>query len=204
VAAPLLRDVHLTVPRSGAAGSQGAVQEASVSCYTGRHATSCTVVAEYGPTTAYGSTTSPSPPGGAHTVQLGDLTPGAYYHFRVKATDPTDAANPTYSQDYTWTQPPDVVPPGPVVVVTATTGITTTGATVNWTTSPACPSGQVNYSTSPTLTPLSVKSETGGTVTSHSAALTGLTAATRYWYRVFQVAPNGSSRLSSLQSFVTS
>ena len=95
------------------------MQEASVSCFTGRHSTSCTVVAEYGPTTSYGSTTSPSPAGGAHEVQLGDLTPGGYYHFRVKATDPTDAGNPTYSQDYTFTQPPDVVPPGPTIIVPA-------------------------------------------------------------------------------------
>ena len=49
----------------------------------------------------------------------------------------------------------------------------------------------MNYSTSPTLSPLSVKSETGGTVTNHSTALTGLTASTRYYYRIFQVAPNG-------------
>ena len=201
--APILRDVHLRTPRSGAAGSQGAVQEAYVSCFTGQHATPCYVEVQYGATTAYGTTTSRSPTGGYHDVAVGDLTPGGYYHFRVKATDPTDAGNPTYSQDYTFTQPPDVVPPGPVVVVGATTAITATGATINWTTTPACPSGQVNYSTSPTLTPLSVKSETGGTVTSHSAALTGLTATTRYYYRVFQVAPNGSSRLSSLQSFVT-
>jgi phosphodiesterase/alkaline phosphatase D-like protein len=203
VVAPVLRDVALEVPRSGAAGSQGAVQEAIVTCYTGRQSTPCTVVVEYGPTVAYGTTTSPTPTAGVHRVEVGDLTPGGYYHFRVKATDPTDAGNPTYSQDYAFTQPPDEVPPGPVVVVTATTGITATGATINWTTSPACPSGQVNYSASPTLNPLSVKSETGGTVTTHSAALTGLTATTRYYYRIFQVAPNGSSRLSSLQSFVT-
>ena len=201
--APILRDVHLTVPRSGASGSEGAVQEAYVSCFTGRHSTPCYVEVEYGPTTSYGTTTSRSPTGGAHNVAVGDLTPGGYYHFRVKATDPTDAGTPTYSQDYTFTQPPDVVPPGPTIIVQPVTLITATGATINWTTSPACPSGQVNYSTSPTLSPLSVKSETGGTVTSHSTALTGLTATTRYYYRVFQVAPGGSSRLSSLQSFVT-
>ena len=201
--APILRDVSLRVPRSGAAGSQGAVQEAAVSCFTGRHATTCTVVAEYGPTAAYGSTTSPSPAGGAHEVHLGDLTPGGSYHFRVKATDPADAANPTYSQDYAFTQPPDAVPPGPTLIHQPVTAVTATGATVNWTTSPACPAGQVNYSTSPTLSPLLVKSETGGTVTTHSAALTGLTASTRYYYRIFQTAPGGSSRLSSLQSFVT-
>ena len=43
--APILRDVSLTVPRSGAAGSQGAVQEAYVSCFTGRHATPCISIA---------------------------------------------------------------------------------------------------------------------------------------------------------------
>jgi phosphodiesterase/alkaline phosphatase D-like protein len=203
VVAPVLREVQLEVPRSGASGSQGRVTEAIVTCYTGRAATNCYIEVEYGTTTAYGTTTPRTPTAGYHSMPVSGLTPGGYYHFRVKATDPTDAGNPTYSQDYAFTQPPDEVPPGPVVVVTATTGITATGATINWTTSPACPSGQVNYSASPTLNPLSVKSETGGTVTTHSAALTGLTATTRYYYRIFQVAPNGSSRLSSLQSFVT-
>jgi hypothetical protein len=40
-------------------------------------------------------------------------------------------------------------------------------------------------------------------VTSHSAALTGLVAVTRYYYRIFQVAPDGSSTLSGLRTFVT-
>jgi hypothetical protein len=203
VVAPILRDVQLTPPRSGAAGSQGRVQEALVTCYTGRQSTNCYVEVEYGPTTAYGTTTTRTPTGGYHATPVGDLTPGGYYHFRVKATDPTDAGDPTYSQDYAWTQPMDALPPGPTVTTGAVTGITTTGATVPWTTAPACPSGQVNYSTSPTLDPLSVKSETGGVVTSHSAALTGLTAVTRYYYRIFQVAPDGSSTLSGLRTFVT-
>ena len=205
MAAPRLRDVQLRPPRSGAAGSEGRVQEAVVSCYTGHQSTPCNVVAEYGPTTAYGTSTSPTPTGGYHEFPIGDLTPGAYYHFRVKATDPTDAGNPTYSQDYAWTQPPDVAPAGPTLIHQPITGITASGATINWTSSPACPPGQVNYSLSPTLSPLLVKSETGGApVTAHAVPLTGLAAATRYWYRIFQVTAAGASTLSSLQSFVTS
>jgi len=207
VAAPVVRDVLVRPPRSGALGSEGPVQEATVSCYTGRlgfpGATNCTVEAEYGPTTAYGTTTAPSPLGTYHEFPIGGLTPGAEYHVRVRATDPADAATPAYSQDYAFVQTPNEVPPGPTIVHQPITGLTATGATINWTTNPACPSGQVNYSTSPTLQPLFVKSETGGTVTTHTAPLTGLTAATRYYYRIFQTAPAGSSTLSSLQSFLT-
>ena len=208
MAAPVVRDVLVRPPRSGALGSEGPVQEATVSCYTGRlgfpGATNCTVVAEYGPTTAYGTTTAPSPLGTYHEFPIGGLTPGATYHVRVKATDPADAATPAYSQDYAFTQTPNDVPPGPTIVHQPLTAVTATTTTINWTTNPACPPGQVNYSLSPTLSPLSVASEAGGAaVTSHAVPLTGLTATTRYYYRIFQVAPSGSSTLSSLQTFVT-
>lgn len=203
MAAPILRDVTLETPRSGAAGSQGRVTEALVSCRTGRHATTCYVEVEYGPTTAYGTTTPRSPNGASHLLPVGGLTPGGYYHFRVKATDPADAANPTYSQDYAFTQPPDVVPPGPTIVHQPVSAITATGATVNWTTNPAQPPGTVQYSTSPSLDPLSSSSETGGNVTTHTRPLTGLTATTRYYYRIIQPGVTGGATVSSLQSFVT-
>lgn len=201
--APILRDVTLEVPRSGAAGSQGRVTEALVSCRTGRHATACYVEVEYGPTTAYGTTTPRSPDGPAHLLPVGGLTPGGYYHFRVKATDPTDVANPTYSQDYAFTQPPDVVPPGPTIVHQPTTAITATGATVNWTTNPAQPPGTVQYSTSPSLSPLSSATEGAGNVTTHTRPLTGLTATTRYYYRIVQPGVTGGATVSSLQTFIT-
>jgi purple acid phosphatase-like protein len=206
MAAPMLRDIAITPPRSGAAGSEVRVQECRVRCWTGRGATPCSVVADYGPTTAYGSTTPPTPPGGAHELLLGDLTPGVTYHLRLTATDPTDAPNPTQSQDHSWLQTPDLVPPGPSLTAIAAGSLTATGATITWTTDPACPNGQVNYATTPAgvETSPTVASESGsGTRTSHSVAITGLVASTRYYYRVFQVAPDGSSTLSALRTFVT-
>jgi hypothetical protein len=207
VAAPVVRDVLVRPPRSGALGSEGPVQEATVSCYTGRlgfpGATDCTVVAEHGPTTAYGTTTAPTPLGTYHEFPIGGLTPGATYHVRVKATDPADAATPAYSQDYAFVQTPNDVPPGPTIVHQPLTGITATTATVNWTTNPACPSGTVQYSLTPTLQPLLSKSETGGNVTTHAVSLTGLTATTRYYYRVVQPSVAGGTTVSSLLSFVT-
>jgi len=203
VTAPLLRNVALATPRSGAAGSQGRVTEAIVSCYTGRHSTPCYIEVEYGPTTSYGTTTPRTPTAGYHEMPVSGLTPGGYYHFRVKATDPTDAGNPTYSQDYTFTQPPDVVPPGPTIVNQPMTGITTTGATVNWTTNPAQPPGTVQYSTSPSLVPLLSATEGGGNVTTHTRPLTGLTPVTRYYYRIVQPGVTGGATVGSLQTFLT-
>jgi hypothetical protein len=207
VVAPIVRDVALELPRSGAAGSQGRITEAIVRCHTGRlgfpGATDCYVEVEYGPTTAYGTTTPRSPTGPAHAMPVGGLTPGATYQFRVKATDPADAATPAYSQNYAFTQPPDVVPPGPTIVNQPITGLAATTATINWTTTPAQPPGTVQYSTSPDLIPLLQSSETGGNVTTHTRPLTGLTGATRYYYRIVQPGVTGGATVGSLQTFLT-
>jgi Purple acid Phosphatase, N-terminal domain len=196
---PILRDVGLEQARSG---SVTGLQEAWVTCYTGRHAEACTVLADYGPTTAYGSTSPVQAAASFHRVPLGDLTPGATYHFRLRA----DNGEQSVSQDYAFANTPGPLPPGPTVTLGAPTLITATGATVNWTTAPACPDGQVDYH--PTVAGLVdaplVASESGsGTRTAHSVALTGLTAATRYYYRVFQLAPDGNSTLSSIRSLTT-
>src|SRR5262247_2576570 len=80
--APQLRDVDLVLPRVGFTGARGRVTEATVRCWTGRHATNCTVVVDYGTTTAYGTTTPVTQSANFQQVPLGDLTPGTYYHFR--------------------------------------------------------------------------------------------------------------------------
>jgi hypothetical protein len=176
MAAPYLRDVYLRPPRSGAAGSEGRVQEARVSCFTGRNTTNCYVQVEYGPTTSYGTTTIQTPTGPYHELPFGELTPGTYYHARVKATDPTDAGNPTYSQDYAFFQTPNDLPPGPAVTIMAMTGIVSTGAVVNWTTAPAAPRGSVLYGLTPTALTSSTAESAGADVTSHTVPLSGLTA----------------------------
>jgi hypothetical protein len=209
--APVVRDVELEPPRSGAEGSQGRVQEARVSCWTGRGGlVNCNVVAEFGPTTSYGTTSPQTPLGGFHRFTFGDLTPGSYYHFRLKATDPADVANPTYTQDYAFFQTPASIPPGPTVTVGAPTTITTTGATINWTTATACPNGQIVYGPSYAAvmaggTPTTVNEVGAGLRTSHTQALTGLTTVTRYYYRLVQPDATAAANVTTtgVNSFVT-
>jgi phosphodiesterase/alkaline phosphatase D-like protein len=60
---------------------------------------------EYGPTTAYGSSTTIDPNlVTAHSVQLTGLMPETLYHYRVKSKD--GAGNLATSQDFTFTTPP--------------------------------------------------------------------------------------------------
>lgn len=206
--APVLRDVEITPPRSGSEGSQQRVQDALAVCWTGRAATNCYVVAEYGLTTSYGSTSPQTPTGPFHRFTFGDLTPGVYYHVRLKATDPTDAGNPTYSQDYTITQTPASIPPGPAVTVTAPSGITSTGAAINWTTATAQPRSGIVYGTSyaavmPGGTPTAANEPGGAALTNHTVALTGLTAVTRYYYRVVQTDAAGNTTTTAVYTFIT-
>jgi hypothetical protein len=208
--APIVRDVELFLPRSGQdPASPAAVplgSEAYVRCYTGRQATACYVEADYGPTTAYGTTTPRTPTAGAHQLALGALTPGVTYHFRLRATDPADAGNPTTTQNHSFTLTPTTLPAaGPAVSAIAAGTITATGATITWTT-PSAPNGFVLYATTPegldrapTVFP-----ETGGAPrTAHSAPLTGLTTVTRYYYRIRQPDAAGNVTFSPVQTFVT-
>ncbi len=209
--APVVRDVELEPPRSGSEGSQGRVQEARVSCWTGRAGlTNCNVVAEFGPTTSYGTTSAQTSLGGYHRFVFGDLTPGTYYHVRLKATDPTDAANPTYTQDYGFTQTGAAIPPGPTVTVTAPTSILATSATINWTTATTCPNGQIWYGTSYAAvmtggTPTVVNEVGAGLRTSHTQNVTGLVTATRYYYRIVQADATAAANVTTtgVNTFVT-
>jgi hypothetical protein len=61
----------------------------------------------------------------------------------------------------------------------------------------------VQYSTTPSLSPLSSATEGAGNVTTHTRPLTGLTATTRYYYRIVQPGVTGGATVSSLQTFIT-
>lgn len=199
---PVIRDVALHLARSGAESS-GLIplREAHVTFWTGRHSESVPASLEYGPTPAYGSTVGPDAGGPLHHLVIPDLTPGARVHFRVKAGAGADEA---LGQDHAFTATPGVVPPGPTIVHQPLTGLTATGATINWSTNPAAPPGRVDYSTDPNLSPKLTKAETAGADrTNHAAPLTGLTTRTLYYYRVTQASAAGGSTTTSLRTFVT-
>jgi hypothetical protein len=135
---------------------------------------------EYGPTTAYGasSTLDPSPVT-THSVTITGLTASALYHFRVKSRD--TASNLATSGDFTFTTTAVADTTPPVIGAVASSGLTAAGATITWTTDEASDS-QVEYG--PTTGYGSSSSINPPLLTSHSVPITGLTAGTLYHYRV--------------------
>ena len=91
-------------------------------------------------------------------------------------------------------------PSGPVISAISVTGITTTGATVAWTTDVPATS-QVEYGTTTsygTLTPLD-----SNLLIAHSVALNGLSTGTLYHYRVHSKNSSGVESISSDAAFST-
>ncbi len=154
---------------------------------------------EYGLTTAYGqSTTLNSSLVTAHSQELSGLTADRLYHYRVKSRDA--AGNLATSVDFTFTtpQPGDTTPP--VISNVAAGNITTTGATITWTTNENSDS-QVEYG----LTTAYGQSTTlnSSLVTAHSQVLSGLTANTLYHYCVKSKDAAGNGSASGDFTFTT-
>lgn len=204
MAPPVVRDVSLELGRGGIDPGGSVLQEAWVGCYTGPHLDPCSVVARYGPTASYGSTSPPTPVGGQHRVPI-TVTPGTPLHFSLRATS-SPGGEITDSQDFAFTPTPGALVAGPTISVAPAAGtITATGATITWTTATAQPKGTVQYGLRPDALTSSAAETPGADATAHSRALTGLTTVTRYYYRVVQPgnAPSPGPTVSPLATFVT-
>jgi hypothetical protein len=139
---------------------------------------------EYGLTTAYGSLTPlDSTPVTSHSVGLSGLSANTLYHYRVISAN---AYGTTTSGDYTFTTngPPQISN-------VQATNITASGATITWTTNAPADS-QVRYgltSSYGSQTPVDPAN-----VTSHSAALSGLSASTLYHYQAVSANAYGTAQ----------
>jgi len=154
---------------------------------------------DYGLSSAYGSSSALNATLVlSHSVTLSGLAASTTYHYLVKSRDA--AGNLALSADFTFTTsaPPDTTPP---VISGVTAGsITTSGASVSWTTDEASDS-QVDYgltSTYGSSTPLD-----STLVVAHSVSLTGLTAGTTYHYHVKSRDAAGNLATSSDFMFTT-
>jgi len=156
---------------------------------------------EYGLTASYGSSTTLAPALlTSHSVALSGLTTNTLYHYRVKSRDAS--GNLATSSDFTFTTSGgggDVTPP--VISSVAASNITSSGATITWTTNESSDSQveyglTTSYGSSTTLDP--------SLVTSHSVALSSLTSNTLYHYRVKSKDASGNWAVSSDFTFTTS
>ena len=154
---------------------------------------------DYGLTASYGSSTTLN--GSmvtSHSQSLSGLMASTTYHYRVKSRDA--AGNLATSGDYTFTTaaPPDTLPP--VIGDVTSSGITRTGATINWITDEESNS-QVEYGLSTDYGSSAVLD--GSMVTTHSQTLSGLTDSTIYHYRIRSRDAAGNLATSGDYTFTT-
>jgi hypothetical protein len=151
---------------------------------------------EYGTTTAYGSLSSlDSTLVTSHNQTLSGLVGCTTYHYRVRSADGTGTLTVSGDSSFTTT-----ANPGPVVSALTATNISTSGASISWTTNIAATS-QVEYGTTTAYGSLSSLDST--LVTAHSQSLSGLQAGTTYHYRVRSADGTGTLTVSSDSSFAT-
>jgi len=137
---------------------------------------------EYGTTSStHGNYTSTTPLDAtqvtSHSVLLGALTPGTTYYYRVISVDAF--ANESTSAEYSFTTATDNTQP---VISSVTAGtITTSSATITWSTNENA-SSRVDYGL--TTVPYESFKTDATLVVSHQILLTGLTPNTTYHYRV--------------------
>ncbi len=135
---------------------------------------------EYGTTTSYGQSTAVNATMvTSHSVALSGLSASTAYHYRVKSKDA--AGNLATGGDFTFTTTAVADTTPPVITGVSAGAITASGATVTWTTNEPADS-QVEYGTTTSYGQSTAVNAT--MVTSHSVALSGLSASTAYHYRV--------------------
>ncbi len=158
-----------------------------------------TTLVAYGTTTALGQV-SPVQPAltNSHGVTLTGLNSGTTYFFQALST--TAAGNIGGSTIYSFTTTGQAASPAPVISNVAVSAVTTTSATIFWTTDQAS-SSQVKFG--PTASYGSSSPLNSSLVTSHSVTLTGLTPGTTYDYDVVSTNSAGTSGMSTNYTFAT-
>jgi len=133
----------------------------------------------------------------SHSVTLSGLSAGTTYHYRVISADA--GKNEARSGDYTFSTTATDDKKAPVISEATATGITSTSATIIWTTDEPATS-QVEYGVRryETNTPLD-----SNLVTSHSVVLTNLLANTNYQYRLKSTDAAGNAAQSARFTFRT-
>jgi len=154
---------------------------------------------KYGTTTSYtSSTVVDNTQVTSHSVNLSGLTASTLYHYQVLSGDA--AGNLTASGDFTFTTPAPRTTP-PVITNVQATAITSSGATITWTTDEPADS-TVKYGTTSSYG--SSTPENSTLVTNHSMNLTGLLGNTLYHYQAVSIDSFNNTGTSTDFTFTTS
>ena len=167
---------------------------------------------EYGPDTGYGHS-FPSPSDNkvdktSHSLALSGLSSDTTYHFKVKSEDAT--GNEAISNDITFVtvssngNENDIADTtAPIISGITISNITGTAATISWTTDESATSN-IEYGPD-TGYGYSFPSPSDNTAdrTSHSLALSGLSSATTYHFKVKSEDATGNEAISNDKTFVT-
>jgi peptidoglycan hydrolase-like protein with peptidoglycan-binding domain/phosphodiesterase/alkaline phosphatase D-like protein len=164
-------------------------------------------ILEYGTTQSYGSNATLSVTAGLeHTATLTGLIGGTTYYYCIHATDLSSNTTNSCPHSFT-TEPVAVTAPvtptdttAPQISLITVAPITTTGATVAWTTNELATS-QIQYGTTINY---GQTSSLGGTASlTHSTTLASLSPDTTYHYRLTSTDTSGNVGLSSDETFTT-
>jgi hypothetical protein len=154
-------------------------------------------VVNYGSSLSYGSTGSSTGLVTSHTVVLTGLSPNTTYDYEVVSANAANTA--TTSTNYSFITASNTAPP-PVISYVSAWGVTSSGATITWSTNEpantAVAYGITNAlgQLSPVQTALSA---------SHGVTLSGLNPGTTYYFAVQSADINGNTGYSTVSSFTT-
>ncbi len=153
----------------------------------------------YGPTTAYGQSTTPNTTlVTSHSVMLSGLTPNTMYNFAVVSANGSNVSST--SSNFTFTTATTSAAP-PVLSFVAFWGVTGSGVTISWSTNvPANTS--VAYGTTMNSLGQTSPVQTALTV-SHGVTLTGLLPGTTYYFAAQSADVNGNTGYSTTYTFTT-
>ncbi len=189
-----------TAPVISAVAAGGITASGATITWTTDEASDSQVGYRTGAATTYTFTT-PSQTAGvtSHSVALSGLSASTTYFYVARSKDAAGNLATSAEQSFT-TATPDTT--APVISAVAAGGITASGATITWTTDEASDS-QIGYrSGAATTYTFTTPSQTTG-VTSHSVALSGLSASTTYFYVARSKDAAGNLATSAEQSFTT-
>jgi len=151
--------------------------------------------ANYGTTTALGTTSGNATLATAHSISLTSLSDDTTYYYNVTSCDSSDNCNTTGPYSFTTL---DGTAPG--IENVTNTSITASAATITWDTTENANSS-VNYGTT---TALGTTSTNSTLATAHSISLTSLSASTVYYYNVTSCDSSDNCNTTGNYNFTTS